>query len=316
VQGAHICALIERSLGSPESFPVVFSRAAFIRLAQEEGVRVPNTEAFSNIAELRESIKRLGFPLVLKANGTSGGDGVRVVKALDEAESAFERLQTPPSPARAVKRALVDQDTTLLWPSMRRRRFTVNAQSFVAGRDATSLVSCWNGQVLASLHFEVLNKCGSTGPASVVRLIENDEMSDAITKIASRLSLSGLHGFDFLLEEGTGNAFLIEINPRATQVGHLRLGPGRDLPAALVAAVSEEPVREAPSLTENVTIVLFPQEWKRNPQSAFLKSGYHDVPWEQPDLVRACVRRGQNIRELYVHKEKVRALSALQIENL
>src|SRR5271168_2778688 len=33
-----ICALIERSLGAPESFPVVNARAAFVDMAHEEGV--------------------------------------------------------------------------------------------------------------------------------------------------------------------------------------------------------------------------------------------------------------------------------------
>ena len=35
-----ICALIERSLGRSESFPIVDARSAFIDVAQEEGVRV------------------------------------------------------------------------------------------------------------------------------------------------------------------------------------------------------------------------------------------------------------------------------------
>ena len=314
-EGNPSCTLIERSLGSSESFRVVSSRAAFMRLAQEEGIRVPRTEVISDIEELRKCTSLLGFPVVLKANGTSGGEGVRVVRTPEEGERAFHLLQSPPLFARAAKRALVNQDLTLIWPAIRRRRFTVNAQTFEAGRDATSLAACWNGNVLASLHFEVVNKCTSNGPASVVRLIENPDMFAAIKRIAKRLNLSGLHGFDFLIESETRSAVLIEINPRATQVGHLRLGPGRDLPAALVAAITGETIREAPQLTENGTIALFPQEWKRNPESSFLRSGYHDVPWEEPDLVRACVRGRQNVRELYSHRERIRAFSTVRLPN-
>jgi hypothetical protein len=111
-----------------------------------------------------------------------------------------------------------------------------------------------------------------------------------------RLNLSGLHGFDFMLEEQTGNAYLIEMNPRATQVGHLALGPGRDIPAALYAVLSGQAVQPAPKVTENDTIALFPQEWIRDPQSTFLRSAYHDIPWEEPELVRDCVsnRRKQS----------------------
>ena len=223
-----ICALIERSLGASASFPVVSERATFIKLAQEEGIRVPNTEVISNLNELREWVARMGLPMVLKADNTSGGDGVRIAHTLEDAECAFRKLQAPPLLARAAKRALIDHDPTLVLPSLLRRRSVVNAQTYVAGREATSTIACWKGTVLASLHFAVINKAQQTGHATVVRLLENPEMSLAAERMVRRLNLSGLHGLDFLIETDTGNAYLIEINPRATQVGHLTLGPGRD----------------------------------------------------------------------------------------
>ena len=148
--GQPLCALIERSLGSPESFLVVYARTAFIEMAREEDIRAPKTAAIGNLDELRKWVAQAGFPTVLKANGTSGGDGVRVVHSLEEAERAFRTLQAPPVFLRAVKRALVDQDKTLIWPSLLRRRYAVNAQEYVAGREATSAVACWQGSVLAS----------------------------------------------------------------------------------------------------------------------------------------------------------------------
>jgi hypothetical protein len=298
--GNSVCSLIEHSLGVPESFPIVYARTAFMALAKEEGIRVPTTQVIKSEDDLIEWVSKVGFPTVLKANGTSGGDGVRVVYTQDEAERAFRKLQAPPLWARAAKRALVDRDKTLIWPSLLRRRSVVNAQAFVVGREATSTIACWNGDVLASLHFEVLKKAGPTGHASVLRLIEQPDMSAATEKITRRLKLSGLHGFDFILEAHTGNAHLIEINPRSTQVGHLALGPGRDLPAALYAALSLNRVHEAPKVTEKDTIALFPQEWIRDPGSEFLHSGYHDVPWEEPALVSDCIRKSRIQRSWYL----------------
>ena len=86
-----------------------------------------------------------------------------------EAERAFQELQAPPLLARAAKRALLDQDHTLVVPSLLRRRSVVNAQAFVVGHEATSVVACWDGVVLAGLHCEVVNKADSTGPATVMR---------------------------------------------------------------------------------------------------------------------------------------------------
>jgi ATP-grasp domain len=287
---AALCELIERSIGAPESHAIVYARTAFIETAKKEGVRTPETATIRNPNDLKTWITRAGLPTVLKADGTSGGDGVRIAHTRAEAESALRSLAAPPLLARAGKRAVVDGDTRLVWPALARRRSIVSAQAFVAGREATSTVACWKGAVLASLHFEVLNKAKAAGHATVVRRIENSEMATASEQMVRTLKLSGMHGFDFMLETNTGNAYLIEMNPRATQVGHLALGQGHDLAAALYGALSGEATQAAPKVTENDTIALFPQEWTRDPLSAFLQSAYHDVPWDQPELLDACVR--------------------------
>jgi biotin carboxylase len=285
--------LIECSLGSAESFSIVQSRAAFMDVARQVGVRIPKTA----IVETDEDVSRLadliGLPAVLKADGTSGGDGIRIVRTVAEAKQAFRELQVPPLLARALKRAVLDHDSTLIKASLLRNGQTISAQSLIAGCEATSTVVCWKGTVLAALHFEVLRKSSSAGHATVVRLIENDEISTAVEKMVRRMGVSGLCGFDFMLEARTGHAYLIEMNPRATQVGHITLGPGRDLPAALYSAISEDPIRVTAPITENDTIALFPHEWARDPQSQFLRTAYHDVPWETPELVHACIRRSR-----------------------
>jgi predicted ATP-grasp superfamily ATP-dependent carboligase len=293
--GQEICSLIERSLGSPQSFRLPYERATFLNLARQEGLRVPETRVISGSGDLAKWAAEVGFPAVLKANGTSGGEGVRVVHTLEEAERAFRALQAPPMLVKALKWVLIDKDMALLWPSLLRKQYVVNIQAFVAGRDATSAIACWKGEVLASLHFEVLNKQHAGGPSTVLRLIENEDMSATAQRMARRLELSGLHGFDFILETrtGNGNAHLIEMNPRATQVGHLMLGPGHDLPAALYAALTGADIQAAPKVTDKDTIALFPQEWLKNPSSTYLRSAYHDIPWEEPEFILACLERRQ-----------------------
>src|SRR5579872_6411877 len=145
--GHQICRLIAQSLGAAESFKVVRSRSACMQLAEEENIRVPHTDAIANESDLHEWIARRGFPTVLKANGTSGGDGVKVVNTVEEAERSFRRLQAPPLLARAVKRTMLDRDSTLVCPSLSRRKRAVNAQTFVPGNEATSTFVCWEGSV-------------------------------------------------------------------------------------------------------------------------------------------------------------------------
>ena len=313
VAGERICAVIERSLGNCESFSVVYARTRFMEVATEEGIRCPATERINHERDVEDFVSRVGLPMVLKADTTSGGAGVRVVRTLEDAKREFRGLSAPPSLARAAKRVIFNRDKTLVWPALLRRRPVVNAQNFVAGREATSLVACWQGVVLASLHFEVLHKTDAAGPATVLRLIDNLEMAAAAEKTARRLGLSGFHGFDFMLGANTGNAYLIEINPRTTQVGHLTLGPGRDLPAALYSAVSHEALQLARKVTDNDTIALFPQEWLRDPESPYLSSAYHDVPWQESELVRACIQTRRKKKAWCMHKSWTEALSAARV---
>src|SRR5205807_3011041 len=106
-KGGPICELIEHSIGAPESLPLVRARSSFMKMAEEEGLRVPRTEIIASIAELKSWSARTGFPTVLKADGTSGGEGVRIVRTFEEAAHAFKVLQAPPLLARAAKRALI-----------------------------------------------------------------------------------------------------------------------------------------------------------------------------------------------------------------
>ena len=126
--GTATCALIERSLGTPASFSVVRKRALFMQLAEEEGVRVPKTEVIATTDDLERCAAQMGFPLVLKSDGSSGGYGVRIVRTYEQAKRAFRKLQAPPLLARAAKRALVNRDTTLVWPSLFRERRRVDKQ--------------------------------------------------------------------------------------------------------------------------------------------------------------------------------------------
>lgn len=305
---AATVALIERSLGAPSNYHILEARMPFMELASREGIRSPKTEVVRAISELEKSAKQNAFPLVLKADGTASGEGVAIVRSLEQAHRAFQALQAPPKFVRTIKWVIINHNLHSLLPMLFRRKSVVNAQSYVQGREATTLVACSNGKVLAALHFEVVCTQRTAGPASVLRLIEHPEMSAAAEKMVCRLQLSGVHGFDFMIEEGTGHAYLIEINPRATQVGHLALGPGRDLPAALYSALTGKPVKPAQRTTGCDVIALFPQLWLTNPASAFLRSAYHDVPWEEPNLVRSCLKQRSRVNAWLSQRKLFRAI--------
>jgi hypothetical protein len=288
--GLRISQLIEYSLGDASGYVTTSTRSNLIALALREGIRVPKSDVIGDLGQLRSWLVTNGLPAVLKSDGSSGGVGVKFVESIEQAERAFARLHSPPIAARVIKRAIWDRDFNLLLPFVLRQRAQVSIQALIHGHDATMVAACWQGKLIASNCFDVLQVCEDKGPASVLRRIDSPEMVLAAQKIAAVLRLSGLFGLDFVVEEQTGYPYLIEMNSRATQTCHLRLGARHDLPSALWSAVSGEPSRETQSVTDREIIALFPNEWQRNPLSSHLSTAYHDVPWNEPDLIRESVR--------------------------
>ena len=280
--GSEIVALIVRSLGSPESYPIVSARYDLIQAAAQEEIRVPDTALLNTVNDLKSWHTRQAFPWVLKADGTSGGHSVRIAHTLTEAEQGFSELSQQLNLTQVVKWLLVDRESFWLRHWWNRWSPRITIQSYINGHPANCAVVCSNGRVLAGISVEVLSAKGQTGPAIVVRVIDNAEMMRAADRIARRLSLSGFFGLDFIIEEGTGIPYLLEMNPRCTPLSHLRLGKGKDMTAAIWAQLSGQPVRETLSVTSKDIIAYFPQAW--NSKSPFLESGFHDIPQGEPDL--------------------------------
>jgi hypothetical protein len=285
-------SLIEGSLGSKDSYPVIRSRLAYLQAAAEIGVRVPVTKAVASEADVIE--EWAGPAAVLKLNGTWGGSGVAIVRSQLEALAAFRKLSQPMGAGVAWKRWLINRDPIAVWTWRRQEVPTVTMQEFIQGRPANTMIACWEGEVLSIVSVEVLTSQGTTGAATTVRLIRNDEIEQAARRLARRFKLNGFQGLDFVLEQTTGAAYLIEINPRCTQLGHLRLPEQGDLAGAISAKIGNKPMQAAKTKPKEClrgdTVAFFPQAFKWNPRSPYLRSGNHDVPWEEPALLRELLR--------------------------
>ena len=113
------------------------------------------------------------------------------------------------------------------------------------------MYSCFKGELLASLQVRTICAQHATGAALIVERINDPRIEDAGRKLAQALSLSGFFGLDFLLENGSGYPYLLEMNPRATQLGHLPLenpGDGGSLAEALWLAWTGNEAPQPPTL--------------------------------------------------------------------
>ena len=288
-QDQDVKRLIERSTAPATGFSTITSRAALLSLADSHGVRVPPSRSLPDVEALNDWTNKNPAPFVLKADGSWAGFGVRIISNAETAKDAFARMIQPVSARLAFRESLLEGSHFHIRSWLRRERPAISVQGYVDGWPANIGVACWQGEVLAAVCAESVATTSATGPSTVARIIANSEMIDAARRVVKALHLSGMIGFDFMIEAATGIAYLIEMNPRNTPICALRLGPRRDLAEALVARIASRPERERPPRTERDIVVFFPDTWREDPASEFLRSGYHDVPWEQPDLVRALM---------------------------
>lgn len=280
-------SLIARSLGDPTNYPVFYSRARIASLAQAAGVLAPTTTNIRDRDELFSELENIGFPAVLKSDGSFGGMGVAFVRTRAEAQQAFGKLTAYNSVARALKRLLVDRDANLILPCLRGTRPQISIQRFLFGKPANVAVACWEGTVLAQVCVEVIASNGATGPATVVKVIAHPGMSQAVERLVGVLKLSGLCGFDFILDSADGSAHFIDFNPRATQTCHL-LSSERTRPVLSLAAK----LRGLPAIVDDHAnphsgpIVLFPHGPAYAPKGDYSKYAEIDLPSQSPELIK------------------------------
>ena len=281
--GDKTATLIERSLGSPSSYPIVSVRYSLLEVARQAGLRVPETRPIHKLDDLSSWGAQHDFPWVLKVDRTWGGGGVQIATTLQHAERFFKRIPRFFGTALAVKRLLVNRDPFWLLPSRRRSMPGVIVQSHIQGRPANCAVVCWEGRVLAGIAAEVVSSDKPTGPATAVRIVDNPEMMLCAESIARRLGLSGFFGLDFMIEEGSGTAHLIEMNPRCTPLCHLRLERNRDMIGALYAQMSGKPPRVAPCVTQNESSAYVSD--RRYSNGRVLWDSFNDVPFGEKNLI-------------------------------
>lgn len=261
------------------------NRHAFLLRAAKAGAPAGKTIALTDASLIEEAIEEFGLPLVVKCDHSWGGDGVAIAKTRKEALAAFHRFHQT-SRLRSLVRAIRRGEAYFLTRALSPVTPVISAQRFIEGHPATSSIACWRGEVVAAHHFDVLVASEPTSPACVIARRDCAAMAASARAIAREFDLSGLFGLDYM-RDGGGAVHLLEINARATPSAHLMLK--QDLPAALLGAAGL-PARARAPMTDKDEIAIFPREWLRDPTSPWLTDAYHDVPWDDPDVVRACVQ--------------------------
>ncbi len=287
--GAAVARCITRSLGGEAEVETVLCKSRFVERAAALGLRVPPSAIVADRSALPAALAVVGLPCMVKRDESWGGAGVARAASPAEAAAALARFSAPPGWAQVLRGVLLQQDLSLLRDRLRFRPPGLALQAMMPGSAVNRAVLCWQGQVLAGLTIEALATLPQNGPASVVREISHAGIAEACAHMVAALGLSGFVGFDFMLD-AAGEAHLIELNPRVTPACTLLVRRGEAVAAPLRAALAgEAPSAAVPDEPAPAPHVLFPQELQRDPGSDWLRRPAHQVPWEEPRLVRWCI---------------------------
>jgi hypothetical protein len=283
--------LLERSLGPATSYPVLRSRFQLLSLAHRLGIRVPRTQLVRELQDLDGWVATEDNPFLLKKDGTWGGQGVRVARSAEQAESALQLLSQTEGFRMRAGTWLRDGNGAAFARLRCLRSPELTAQSFIEGIPANSMYACHQGKILGEVQARVAASRGKTGPSIVIQLMQDARMHQAGVKLVEALQISGFFGLDFMLDSTTGEPFLIECNPRATQLGHLAVAGQTDLASMLWAHWAKEPLPrpEDPGLGNSIWI--YPDGKRLTEQTASFPICRPDAPPQEMEKLENRVRR-------------------------
>jgi hypothetical protein len=284
---AKLVKLIETSLGNPEGFEFSRKKSKLILLAKSLGVLCPPTIEITS-QDIDSQLDAVTYPILVKGDGSYAGKSVRVVENAIQARKAIREFQMPPHWLTSQRALIARYFPTSIVKWIYRDLPAVCIQEFIVGCAANRAVACWRGEVLAGISVRVHETIYTFGVASLVEIIDSPEMTVTANALVKRLNLSGIVGFDFMLDS-ENHAWLIEMNPRVTSVSYLG-GSNTNLSAALFSKVAGIDLGPQLAGVQGKRIALFPQELERCLNSEFVVSDYDDVPWEEPELVLSLLK--------------------------
>ena len=273
---AELADLVRRSLGDPAHYRESADRTRVPAAAERAGLRVPPYVVAATIDDAERFAAAHGYPLAVRRAHSGAGDGTRIVADQVALVSAIT--------------ALAAADPGDLEPDVARR---VIVQKVISGRTCYQNAVAWQGRMLAEYAGDRLQpaRADATAPGTVLHFHDAPDLGECARRLAAAFGISGLFTCEYVIDEATGDAYLVEVTRRIGPAAHYGAVLGVDLCAALRAAAQGEPApgRSALEPGQQRTLVVFPGEWLRDPASQWLRRHPVDVPWDDPQLLEAML---------------------------
>ncbi len=253
---------------APEIFETIVHKDKFYLEMQHQGIRIPRTRIANSQEEQLAAAREIGFPIIRKPIDGHAGKGIQV---FETERTLHESTLTDPESPRAI------------------------IQQFVVGRNAVTEALYHRGRpIMFGSWYKERAYPGKFGPSCFRRSLVMPEIEELHRRIGE---ITGFHGFgcqDLLIEEGTGDLYLIEMNSRPGSGIHLFGNQGLDWKRVLASFITDEPFVQIPrqDLPE-CTVAMFPQDLMRSVSEESLlefakrwfgRESWIDYPTDDPAL--------------------------------
>ncbi|WP_170964485.1 carboxylate--amine ligase [Natronomonas salsuginis] len=182
--------------------------------AREQDIPIPETYCPTDRAELEDLADDLSYPVVVKLRQTSASEGLRYAHSRDELLSVYE-LDGPDGVSTEYERPLV--------------------QEYIEGDIHDVCVLFQDGELKRALTQKRLRMYPASGGGGVVNVTtDRPELIELAEDLLSTLDYHGVAQVEFMIEEGTGDPYLIEVNPKLWGTSGLSIAAGVNFPKYLV----------------------------------------------------------------------------------
>lgn len=276
---------IRKSLADEKYDHLVLSKSDLQQKCIEWGVRTPKNKIVKNSSEAKQIATEMGYPIVIKHDSGYGGSGVVICDSENELLEHFKKIENVGLIAK-FKAHIKD----MLFVSILRPNGVISIQQFIKGEIGQSPFCAFNGEVIATNPMQRVHTFpGKTGPSSVSKGIEDKDIEIFVKIIAKNLNYNGFGSVEYMIADDNKLLYVIELNPRPTPTCHMQSAHvTNDLCEAFASGLNAIPY--APKKFWPFTVAMFPGEKKRDPNSPYLTNSYHDIPVDDPELLKILDR--------------------------
>ncbi len=274
--------VLDRSLPSADYDNMLFSKAQLMSRCEVWNVSVPKNISVKNEIQLLAAAEKIGYPVVLKIDAGYGGAGVHICETEAELIQKFKD-EKKHSLIQKIKFKFKD----LFFVTIFKQNSGISIQQFLnLERGHCSFIAVDGVKLANNAMITKTSHPGRTGPSSVSAGINNLDVTSFAKKIISEIKYSGFGSFDYMYDSEKNKIYIIELNARPTPWAHYSSEiVSNDLCQILFDHLNKNEIKINPF--KDYTIALFPNEKKRDPNSPYLKSAFHDVPVNDERLKKA-----------------------------